>query len=125
MSQSAHTRMLAVARCRLSRLVFIVVASILAGAIAYGEDVDLSKVPREIRTAADQAVPNAKWASATKETDEDKNSWYDLEGEDAKGRYVCVSVYTDGTVDEVCTEVKAADVPKVVSDGSWLPPAIG
>src|SRR6185503_9465021 len=103
MSQSALTRLLAVARCRLSRLVFIVVASILAGAIAYGEDVDLSKVPQEIRTAADKAVPNAKWSSATKESDEDKNSWYDLEGEDAKGRYVCVSVYTDGTVDEVCT----------------------
>ena len=39
-----------------------------------------------------------------------------MEGKDAKGRYVHVTVSTDGTVDEVSTEIEYKDAPKVVKD---------
>ena len=88
----------------------------LVAAHATAEDIALSKLPPAVRKAADKAVPKAKWESATKETEDKKEFWYELEGKDAKGRYVHVTVSTDGTVDEVSTEIDYKDAPKVVKD---------
>ncbi len=88
----------------------------LVAAHVTAEDIDLKKVPAVVRKAADKAVPKAKWESATKETEDKKEFWYELEGKDAKGRYVHVTVSTDGTVDEVSTEIEFKDAAKVVKD---------
>lgn len=86
---------------------------LLAGGAVRADTIKLSDVPAKARAAADKAVPKAKWTDASKEKDGDE-VWYDLEGTDAKGRYVCVSVYPDGNVDEVTTEVQRGDVPEPV-----------
>jgi hypothetical protein len=89
-----------------------VVVLFALGPAAPGQD--LGNVPPAARAAADRAVPKVAWTAASKQTDAG-DTWYDIEGTDAKGRYVCVSVRADGTVDEVSTEVEPADVPKKVT----------
>ena len=78
-----------------------------------GEDVALSNLPEVIRKAADSAVPNAKWNKAVKETD-GKDNWYDIEGVDSKGRYVCVTVEPNGDIEEIETEINLQDTPKKI-----------
>lgn len=88
----------------------------LAGAAAgRGDEIDLAKVPAAVRGAADKAVPKADWTSASKETDDGKEFWYELEGTDAKGRYVHATVAADGKVNEVSTEVPFKDAPGAVT----------
>lgn len=99
-----------------SMAALVVGICLLVGTRATAEDIDLKKVPAVVRKAADKAVPKAKWESASKETEDKKEYWYELEGKDAKGRYVHVTVLSDGTVDEVSTEIEFKDAPKVVKD---------
>ena len=88
----------------------------LASSATGAAEIALKKVPAVVRAAADKAVPEAKWASASKETEDDKEFWYELEGKDAKGRNVHVSISEGGKVDEVSTEIASKDAPKVVTD---------
>jgi hypothetical protein len=96
-------------------------APLLAVGILFGtsavraDEIALDKVPTEVRKAADKAVKKAKWDSASKETEDKKVFWYELEGKDAGGRYVHVSVSSEGIVDEITTEIQPKDVPKVVA----------
>lgn len=90
----------------------------LALALAFGpraaaDDIDLAKVPAKITKAASDAVPGAKWESASKDV-YDKEVWYYLEGTDAKGREVGVEVSEAGTVGDVETEIDLADAPEAV-----------
>ena len=73
-----------------------------------GDDIAMSKVPAEVKKAADKAVPGGKWESASSET------IYELEGKDAKGRAVVVEVTDEGEVEDVSTELAIKDVPEVV-----------
>ena len=82
-------------------------------AIANGEDIALPNLPEIVRKAADKAAPNTKWNKAVKDTD-GKDTWYDIEGIDAKGRNVCVTVEPNGDIEEIETEIKPQDTPKIV-----------
>ena len=85
----------------------------LTPGILRGEDLDLAKLPEIVRKAADKAVPNAKWNKAVKDTD-GKDIWYDIEGMDAKGRNVWVTVESNGDIEEIETEIKPQEAPKIV-----------
>ena len=89
--------------------------SLTFSAHVQGEDIKLTQLPDVVRKAADKAVPKAKWESASKETEDNKEFWYEIEGTDTKGRYIHISVYADGKIDELSTEIQPKDVPKVVS----------
>lgn len=80
---------------------------------AKGEDVALANLPGIVRKAADGAVPNANWNKAVKKTD-GKDSWYEIEGVDSKGRHVCVTVEPNGDIEEIETEISVQDTPKKI-----------
>jgi uncharacterized protein YxeA len=92
-----------------------VASSMLLGepARAADDEIDLAKVPDKVKKAADKAVPGAKWTSASKSV-EDGEVTYELEGTDAKQRYVSVEVSAEGKVSEVQTEIHFKEVPEVV-----------
>ena len=92
---------------------FMVVIIGMAHGIARGEDITLANLPEIIRTAADKAIPNAKWNKVVKDTD-GKDTWYDISGIDAKGRKICVTVEPNGDIDEIETEIKSQNTPKSV-----------
>lgn len=94
----------------------LVAAVSLAVNRAHGaeENVDLSKVPKVVRGAADRILPKATWQSAVKVVD-GKNIAYELDGSDGKDRDVTVMVTAEGKVVEVETELKnPANVPDKV-----------
>jgi len=74
----------------------------------HGEDLELSKVPANVRKAAEKEVPGGKFESASSQI------IYELEGKDAKGRAVTVEVDDEGEVGEVSTELPVKDVPEAV-----------
>lgn len=93
-----------------------VVGGLWAGPARAGDDdIPIDKLPAAVKKAIDAAVPKAKWTTAGK-SEEDKKVSYEIEGEDAKGRYVWVEVTAEGKVVEVQTEVPLKDAPKVVAD---------
>ncbi len=79
------------------------------------EQVELKDVPTVVRESADKAIPGAKWAEATKETDGGETT-YTLNGADIKGREVNVSLNKDGQVELVETVLSVTDLPKIVVD---------
>ncbi|NBR06739.1 MAG: hypothetical protein EBT92_13325 [Planctomycetes bacterium] len=94
-------------------MLLMVAIFFLTPGILRGEDLDLAKLPEIVRKAADKAVPNAKWNKAVKDTD-GKDIWYDIEGIDSKGRYVCVTVEPNGDIEEIETEINPQNTPNVV-----------
>jgi hypothetical protein len=78
------------------------------------EEIDMEKVPKEAKEAADQAVPKAKWTDAYT-SKEDGDTYYELEGTDDKDRYVWIQVDAEGNVYEIQTEIGQKDVPKAVT----------
>jgi len=82
---------------------------------AYEDPVELKDLPELVRQAADQAVPQAKWAKATKET-EDGDTTYELKGSDAKGREVTITLSSAGRVQVITTVLTVTDLPKLVTD---------
>jgi hypothetical protein len=72
------------------------------------EDIDLADVPAAVKAAAVKAVPKAKWEAAASET------IYVLEGKNAKGRSVEVTITEDGDVEDVSTELPVKEVPEPV-----------
>jgi hypothetical protein len=79
-------------------------------ATADEDDVDLKDVPAAVRASADKTVPNARWEKATKETDDDETT-YHLNGADAKGREVNVTLKADGQVEVFETVLSVTDLP--------------
>jgi uncharacterized protein YxeA len=100
---------------RLAGLALVITALWGGGVSADETDVPLDKLPKEVMKAANDAVPKAKWTGAVR-SEEDKTVTYELEGTDAKGRYVWVELTDKGVVNEVQTEVKYADSPKEVRE---------
>lgn len=99
-----------------STLLAVLVSAVwCGGASADEQDVPLDKLPKAVRAAADAAVPKAKWTGAVR-SEEDKAVTYELEGTDAKGRYVWVELTEAGVVKEVQTEVAYAAAPKAVRE---------
>ena len=94
-------------------VLFLVVIFGMTHGIARGEDIALVNLPEIIRNAGDKAIPNAKWNKAIKNSD-GKHTWYEIGGIDAKGRKVCVTVESHGDIEEIETEIKAQNTPKVV-----------
>jgi hypothetical protein len=82
-------------------------------ALSEEKDIDLEKVPPKVRSAADKAVPGAKWTGAIKEEDESEVI-YELEGTDGKGQDVTVEVTASGEVEGITTEISLQEVPVVV-----------
>ncbi|WP_406699802.1 hypothetical protein V5E97_13195 [Singulisphaera sp. Ch08] len=78
------------------------------------DDFDLGKVPAKFKAAASEAVPEAKWTSASKSVD-DGDVTYELGGVDADKRKVWVTLTGDGKVDEVSYEIAIDKVPQVVT----------
>lgn len=79
------------------------------------EEIDLAKVPQNVKTAASKVVAGVKWTAAFKSKDEGKTI-YDLEGTDEDGRKIEVEVFADGKVVQYQKEVPLKDVPNVVTD---------
>jgi hypothetical protein len=78
------------------------------------KDIALDKLPPEIRSAADQAVPGAKWKSAEQET-EKGGVRYELKGKGPDGdRHVEVEIAPDGKLIQTEVEVPFKEVPEVV-----------
>ena len=86
-----------------------------ASLLADDETIDLAKVPEAVKKAADKAVPNVKWTSASKEN-EDGQVVYELEGTDDEGRVVSVEVTAKGKVLEVEKQIDVAKIPKAVQN---------
>lgn len=86
----------------------------LAGTVSAQDDerkIDPAKVPEVVRQAIDKAVPGVKWAGATQEV----QTFFHLDGKDAKGRKVEASMAPDGAILELKTTLAVAEVPKVVT----------
>jgi uncharacterized protein YxeA len=84
------------------------------------EQLDFDKLPQGVKKAALGAVPGIKEADAeVYKVLAGKNLadvTYEVEGEDAKGRYVRLDVSADGKVDEFYAEVTVKELPKAVQD---------
>lgn len=74
------------------------------------QKVELKDVPAAVRQAADQTVPQAKWTEATKHSDDDETA-YELNGADAKGREVNITVTAEGEVEVFETVLSVTDLP--------------
>jgi hypothetical protein len=74
------------------------------------DEVDLKDVPAAVRAAADKTVPQATWMEATKETDDDETT-YHLNGADAKGREVNITLTALGQVEVFETVLSVTDLP--------------
>lgn len=72
------------------------------------ESVPLNKVPKVVKTAAENILPKGTWHSAVKIVD-GENIAYELDGSDGKDRDVTVMVTAEGKVIEVETELKKPD----------------
>ena len=72
-------------------------------------------MPAALRQAADKVVAQAKWTEATKESD-DGETVYGLNGTDARGREVSLTLMSDGQVKIVVTVLSVTDLPKSVVD---------
>jgi hypothetical protein len=79
-------------------------------ATADDDQIDLKDVPASVRAAADKTVPQAKWMEATKETDDDETT-YHLNGADAKGREVNITLTAQGEVEVFETVLSVTDLP--------------
>lgn len=84
----------------------------VARAAADDDEVKLDKVPDIVKKTADKAVPGAKWTTAFKDKEEDKDV-YELHGTDDKGRNIEVEVFADGMLIKVQKEIPIKEVPKV------------
>lgn len=73
--------------------------------------IDPAKVPAVVRQAVNKAVPGVKWSGATQET----QTFFHLDGKNAKGHKVEVSMAPDGTILELKTTLPMTDVPKPVA----------
>jgi len=94
-------------------VLFLVVIFGMTHGIARGEDIALVNLPEIIRNAGDKAIPNAKWNKAIKNSD-GKHTWYEIGGVNSKGQKVCVTVESNGDIEEIETEIKVQNTPKVV-----------
>jgi len=74
------------------------------------ERVELKDVPVAVRQSADKTVPQGKWMEATKEIDEEETT-YHLNGADAKGREVNITLTADGQVELFETVLSVTDLP--------------
>jgi hypothetical protein len=92
------------------RVVMGLVGLVPVTATADEDQVDLKDVPAAVRAAADKTVPQAKWMEATKETDEDETT-YHLNGADAKGREVNITLTALGAVEVFETVLSVTDLP--------------
>lgn len=77
------------------------------------EEIDASKLPKEILEGAKEMFPKADWKKATKQTD-DGETYYELAGVLPGKLLILVEVDTEGEVFHIETEVKPNDVPKEV-----------
>jgi hypothetical protein len=97
----------------------VTVTVTVAGAIEeLREQTDFKKLPPAVTRAVLAAVPGFKDDEVYKVAS-GKNlatGSYELEGTDAKGRYVWLDSSPAGKIDELYTEVAWADVPKAVQD---------
>lgn len=79
-------------------------------------DIPLDKLPPEIRAAADQAMPGAKWTKVEQET-EKGGVRYELKGKAPDGdRHVEVEISPDGKLIQTEVEVPSKNIPPVVMD---------
>jgi hypothetical protein len=78
------------------------------------EEIEVAKVPAKVRQAAAKAVKGAKWEAAFRLKIKE-GELFELEGVDAKGRGVVVTVSPDGVVDEIETEIRPKDLPDAVA----------
>ena len=76
---------------------------------------DLKELPVEIRKAAEQSAPGAKWAEVVVRT-EDEEITYRLKGADTKGRSVEVTLAIEVHVKLVETALDLNDLPKPLAD---------
>jgi uncharacterized membrane protein YkoI len=97
----------------------VAVASFWAfGPLAQAQDVDetpilMNRVPAVVMEAAKAAAPGVRLTKATK-TIEEGRTYFDLYGQDGKGREVDVELTARGTVLGVAVEITMSQVPKVV-----------
>lgn len=90
-------------------------------AAADEDQVDLKDVPASVQGAADSTVPQAKWLKASKEVDDDETT-YHLNGSDAKGREVDITLTAEGQVESFETVLSVTDLPsKLVEVLKTLP----
>lgn len=99
--------------------VFITVTA--AGVVEdLSEEVDFAKLPAAVLKAVRDAVPGLNEDEAVaRRCLSGKNLAdvsFEVEAEDAKGRYVWLDSAPDGTIDEFYTEVTLRDLPKPVLD---------
>jgi hypothetical protein len=98
--------------------VFITVTA--AGAVLdLWEQIDFSKLPVAVQKAARDTVPGMKEEAVVYRYLSGPNLadvMFEIEAEDAKGRYVWLDSAPDGTIDEFYTEVGVKDLPKPVVD---------
>jgi hypothetical protein len=85
-----------------------------AGAAEKERKISLDKLPPEIKSAADRAIPGAKWHSAEQET-EKGGIRYELKGKGPDNdRHVEVEIAPDGKLIQTEVEVPFKEVPEVV-----------
>lgn len=86
----------------------------LVGAAEKERNISLSDLPPDVKAAADQAVPGAKWKSAEQETDKG-SVHYEIKGKGADNdREVEVEVTPDGKLLQTEIEVPLKEVPDLV-----------
>ena len=82
------------------------------------EEVDFAKLPAAVLKAVRAAVPGLKEDEASVHRClSGKNLAdvsFEIEGEDAKGKYVWLDATPDGTIDEFYSEIPTKDLPKQV-----------
>jgi hypothetical protein len=111
-------------------LILIILTVIGVQETAYGndgEEVDLDKIPANVKKAADIALPGVKWMQATmglggRLTDsvnqrEFGNTVYGIKGKDEKNHQVEMELSDDGIVLEVHNQMPIDDAPKAVLRG--------
>lgn len=76
---------------------------------------DAKAFSEEIRKAADDAVPSAKWAEVVV-IREDEETTYRWKGTDAKGRLVQATIAVEVSLASVETALDLKDLPKVLAD---------
>src|SRR5262249_9933872 len=76
---------------------------------------DLKDLPVEVRKAAEQSAPGAKWAELVVRT-ADEEITYRLKGTDAKGRQVEATFAVEVRVQLVETALDLKDLPKPLAD---------
>jgi hypothetical protein len=93
---------------------FQLLLSLAPAAPAKGELVDVKGLSVAVTDAVKRAAPQVEWLVAFKYAEEGKRTWFKLSGRDKQNRSYQSSVYADGGVLAVSTEVPLGEVPSVV-----------